>query len=103
MRASLRSGVPTLKEISRFPNGPVRDNGSLRWDMYRLWEEMKQVLAHVGPGRLESIGADAWGCDYGLMHEDGALVEPPYTYRDPRTNGVMESVFTRVSRERIYE
>ena len=51
---------------------------------------------------LDSIGVDAWGCDYGLLREDGSLVEPPFTYRDARTDGVMEQVFAKVSRERIY-
>ena len=52
--------------------------------------------------RLESIGVDAWGCDYGLLREDGSLVEHPFTYRDARTDGVMEQVFAKVPRERIY-
>ncbi len=32
----------------------------------------------------------------------GQLVEPPFTYRDARTDGVMEQVFAKVSRERVY-
>jgi rhamnulokinase len=102
MRASLRAGVITLSEVCRFPNGPVRDNGSLRWDIHRLWSEMKAALEQVSDRRFESIGADAWGCDYGLLREDGSLVEQPYTYRDARTDGVMSSVFARVPKERIY-
>jgi rhamnulokinase len=54
-------------------------------------------------GHLDSIGVDAWGCDFGLVDADGALVGNPYTYRDSRTDGVMEDVFTRVPRGRIYE
>lgn len=102
VRASLRSGVLTLAEVCRFPNGPVRDNGSLRWDIYRLWREMQNALGRSSGPPLESIGVDAWGCDYGLMREDGSLVEAPFTYRDARTQGVMEQVFANVSRERIY-
>jgi rhamnulokinase len=102
MRASLRGGVLTLAEVCRFPNGPVRDNGSQRWDLYRLWREMRAALSQCNGARLESIGVDAWGCDYGLLREDGTLVEPPFTYRDARTNGVMDRVFAKVPRERIY-
>jgi rhamnulokinase len=102
MHASLRGGVITLAEICRFPNGPVRDNGSLRWDIYRLWREMQGALGQCSGTSLESIGVDAWGCDYGLLREDGSLVEAPFTYRDPRTHGVMEQVFASVPRERIY-
>ena len=63
---------------------------------------MQAALEQVSDRRFESIGADAWGCDYGLLRQDGSLVEQPYTYRDARTDGVMSSVFARVPRERIY-
>ena len=102
MRASLRGGIITLSEVCRFPNGPVRDNGSLRWDIYRLWHEMRSALALCARPSLESIGVDAWGCDYGLLREDGSLIELPFTYRDGRTEGVMGEVFAKVSRERVY-
>jgi rhamnulokinase len=102
MRASLRGGVLVLSEVSRFPNGPSRDNGSLRWDMPRLWQEMRTALDLVAATRFASIGVDAWGCDYGLLRKDGSLVEQPYAYRDPRTDGVMQRVFETVPRERIY-
>jgi len=102
IRASLRGGIVTLTELCRFPNGPVRDNGSLRWDIYGLWREMRASLDRCSDARLESIGVDAWGCDYGLLREDGSLIEPPFTYRDARTDGVMEQVFATVSRERVY-
>ena len=102
MRASLRGGVITLADVYRFPNGPVRDNGSLRWDIDRLWREMQTALGRLNGAPLQSIGVDAWGCDYGLVREDGSLVEVPFSYRDARTHGVMEQVFATVSRERIY-
>jgi rhamnulokinase len=102
MRASLHRGIITLADVCRFPNGPVRDNGSQRWDIYRLWHEMRAALVRCSGSPLESIGVDAWGCDYGLLREDGSLIEPPYTYRDTRTDGVMEHVFAKVSRDRVY-
>ena len=103
MQASLHAGVLTLAEVCRFPNGPTRDNGSLRWDIHRVWREMQGALNQVGVTRFASIGVDAWGCDYGLLRRDGSLVEAPYAYRDRRTDGVMERVFEVVPRERIYE
>jgi rhamnulokinase len=102
MRASLKNGVLALTEVCRFPNGPVRDHGSLRWDIHRAWREMRAALERAYDVRFDSIGTDAWGCDYGLLARDGTLVEAPYAYRDPRTDGVMEQVFARVPRERIY-
>ncbi len=103
MLGSLRGGVLSLSEVCRFPNEPVRQNGSLQWDLLRLWFEMKRGLDRVSEPRLESVGIDTWGCDYALVGEDGSLVANPFHYRDSRTDGVMESVFTRVSRASIYD
>ena len=53
-------------------------------------------------GRLDSIGVDTWGVDYGLVNSQGLLQTLPFHYRDHRTGGVMEHVFARVPRETIY-
>lgn len=97
----LRSGVLDIREIHRFPNEPVRQNGALQWDVLRLWLEMRRALDRA-PDVLDSIGVDTWGCDCALIGERGHLVENPYHYRDSRTDGVMDAVFSRVSSEEIY-
>jgi rhamnulokinase len=51
---------------------------------------------------VRSIGVDSWGVDYGLVDSDGELIEQPICYRDERTQGVMEQVFERLSREEIF-
>jgi rhamnulokinase len=99
----LRSGVLTLDEVCRFPNEPVRWNGTLQWDILRLWLEVKRgVRAAVAGGRLTSVGVDAWGVDYALLGERGNLLENPYHYRDSRNTGMMQEVFERVSRDELY-
>jgi len=104
MAGRLRAGVLDLTEIGRFPNEPIRDPVSLRWDFPRLWAEMQRALAHAASdGRaVASIGVDTWGCDYGLLDADGVLVSNPYHYRDARTDGVMDSVCAHVPRQRLY-
>ena len=105
MSGRLRSGVLDLSEICRFPNEPVREHGSLHWDILRLWTDMRRALERLESDvrGLDSIGVDAWGCDYGLLGERGELLGNPYHYRDPRTDGVMESVCAAVGRAHIYE
>jgi rhamnulokinase len=102
MLGSLDGGVLGVREIHRFANEPVRQNGSLQWDILHLWQEMRRALEHHRGARLESMGVDGWGVDYALIGERGNLLENPYHYRDRRTSGVMEAVFERVSRESIY-
>jgi rhamnulokinase len=104
MSGRLRSGVLDLAEVCRFPNEPVRVDGSLYWDAPRLWLHMQRALQQVPAApRVDSIGVDTWGCDYGLIGENGDLLGNPFHYRDSRTDGIMEDVFERVPRARIYD
>lgn len=100
--ARLRDGFLDIQEVHRFPNEPVRQHGSLHWDILRLWLEMRRSFEKVPTAALESIGVDAWGCDYALLGEQGTLLQNPYHYRDSRTDGIMDVVFQRVSAEKIY-
>jgi rhamnulokinase len=104
MSGRLRSGVLDLVEVCRFANEPVRVDGSLYWDAPRIWLHLQRALAQVPAApRVDSIGLDTWGCDYGLLGENGDLLGNPYHYRDARTDGVMDDVFTRVPRAQIYD
>jgi len=100
--AHLQSGILTTEEIHRFRNEPVEYGGSLHWDVPRLWLEVRKALACVEDMELAAIGVDAWGVDYALLGERGELLHNPYHYRDRRTEGAMEEVFQKVSKEEIY-
>jgi rhamnulokinase len=98
----LESGILTTEEVHRFPNEPVEYGGSLHWDVPRLWLEVRKALTSVEEMELAGIGVDAWGVDYALLGERGELLQNPYHYRDRRTQGIMEEVFRRMSKEEIY-
>ena len=102
MLGRLRAGVLDVSEIHRFVNEPVRQNGSLQWDVLRIWLELKQGMERAAGTPIESVGVDAWGCDYALVGEQGVLLQNPYHYRDKRTDGIMEAVFERVPADEIY-
>ena len=96
------AGILDLKDIARFPNIPVALPGSLRWDILRLWTEIRKTLEHPPVEKLASIGFDTWGVDYALIGEKGQLLENPYHYRDHRTDGMVEEVCGIAGRDRIY-
>ncbi|HKD06918.1 MAG TPA: rhamnulokinase family protein [Bryobacteraceae bacterium] len=98
----LRGGALELQDVARFPNGPVSQPGSLRWDALRLWSEMRNTVDHPPVAELTSIAVDTWGVDYALIGEKGQLLENPYHYRDRRTDGMVEEVCRILGRERIY-
>jgi rhamnulokinase len=94
----------SFEEVHRFPNTPVRLPDGLHWDVLHIVEEIKNGLAKVASGgrRIESLGVDSWGVDFGLLDRDGALISNPYHYRDPRTEGMDRRAFARMPREEIY-
>jgi rhamnulokinase len=53
-------------------------------------------------GTIDGVGVDTWGVDYGLISRDGDIIGKPFHYRDARNDGVMEQVFARLGRERLY-
>ena len=85
-----------LKEVHRFSNDPVTINGTVYWDIQRLFFEIKQ-------GGFDSIGIDTWGVDFGLLRKDGTLVENPVHYRDKRNSGMIEKAEEYISKEKMYD
>ncbi len=101
---TLRDERVALHEVNRFPNGPVRVGGALHWDVLALYRGMLDGLraATREAGELAGIGIDSWAVDYGLLDADGELLGTPFHYRDGRTDGVPEKVFTTIPADELY-
>ena len=80
---------PAAQVLHRWRHQPVRhQDGSLRWDWHGILREVERGLElGLAAGPVTSIGVDGWGVDYGLLDSRGALLSPPYCYRDERTSG----------------
>lgn len=97
-----------LEEIRRFHYPARESEGHLRWDFAQILNETKAGLGAAaerarGLGRsVRSLGVASWGVDYGLIDGGGRLIEDPICYRDSRTQGVMEEVTIRISREELF-
>jgi rhamnulokinase len=106
MLGRIADGRLSLEQIHRFGNGPVEEEGSLRWDFDRLLSEIKTGIGQAAKragDRVAGIGIDTWGVDFGLLGSDGRLIEKPYHYRDSRTNGMMDKAFKLMPKRRVYE
>ena len=100
------NGKVRLQEISRFSSEMINVLGHYHWDIYRLYDLLKDSLKTVAlksDFNPVSIGIDTWGVDYGLLAEDGSILEIPYAYRDSRTDGAMEQFFKLIPREKVYQ
>lgn len=100
----LKDGKVTLEEIHRFPNGAVKIHNSLRWNILRIFSELKTGLQKVAERKIaaESLSVDSWGVDYVLFNERQPMLGLPYQYRDSRTDATFESARKAVSEERIF-
>ena len=93
-----------LREVHRFSNDPVTINGTVYWDVQRLFFEIKQgILKAKEDGGFDSIGIDTWGVDFGLLRKDGTLIENPIHYRDKRNDGMAEFSKRYMSHEEMYD
>ena len=102
---ALDAGRWSLDEIHRFPNGPVDMDGTLYWDFPGLWREIREGLrlcAAKGYARLDGIGVDTWGVDFGLLGRDGRLNGNPFCYRDAITEGMDTLIARVIAPEKLY-
>lgn len=93
-----------FKEVHRFENNLVKKNYHYCWDLKSLFCEIKKGIHECGNQgfKPESIGIDTWAVDFVLLDENDQLLTDAVSYRDPRTDGMMEEVFQKISRERLY-
>ena len=94
-----------IEEIYRFPNEAVQKGKHLVWETERLFEEMKTALGIAADRgvHIDSIGIDTWGVDFGFIDASGNIAYMPVSYRDERTNGLMEKAFETMPKEKIFE
>lgn len=104
MLGTLDDGKIFLEELHRFPNGPVKKEGALHWNMEGLFAELRDGLKKAAARKLPitSFSADSWGVDYILYDADGKMMLPVWHYRDARTARGVENAKVRVDWPTIY-
>ena len=102
MRVWLENGRFQSEEVHRFPNIGISAQGTMYWDILRLWHDVTTGVEKASQGAA-SLGLNTWGVDFALLGRDGKLLGNPVHYRDLRTDGAMEWVFERVPRRTIFE
>jgi len=102
---NLEDGKIVLKEIYRFPNEIIFSDGHYRWHIDHIFQEICKGLKTTADSglKISSIGLDTWGVDYALLDEKNQLIELPVSYRDSRTDNIMDRFFSRMTKEEIYQ
>ena len=102
---TLSGGRLALKELTRFPNKMVRLAGHYHWNIFSLYEHLKEGLAAAAKEGVEitSVGIDTWGVDFAFIGRDGSVMGMPYAYRDPAIAAAHTEYFEKVlPREKVY-
>ena len=101
---SLNEGKISLEEVHRFPTGVFKIGESLRWNILRIFEDIKTGLkkAAVKNVAAESLSVDSWGVDYVLFNTRQPMLGLPHQYRDSRTDGPYASVRKALGDEQIF-
>lgn len=101
----IEDGKLKLEEIYRFENGIIDIDGTLCWDINKLFEEIKNGLKECKKlSKIpETVAIDTWGVDYVLLDKDKKEILPAVAYRDPRTLQIPEEIDKIIPRKELYE
>lgn len=99
---TVTDGKLSVEILHRWPHAGVSVRGLLYWDVLGIWKEILFGLAKAG-GEVESVGVNSWGVDYGLLSDQGILLDGVHHYRCARTDGVMRKVVGELGRDTIYD
>lgn len=99
----MENGVLRTEEVYRFPNSVRRVGSHLEWDIDSLFANVKQGIreAFAKYPNIESLSIDTWAVDYVLL-KDGQPLYPVYSYRDSRTQAVLDEVHSILPFEQLY-
>lgn len=100
----IQDGKMILDEVHRFENKLIEKNNHFCWDIEKLFSEIKKGIHQTKEQgyKPESIGIDTWAVDFVLLDEKDEFLTDAVAYRDPRTDGMMEEVFTVINKDQLY-
>lgn len=101
----IENGKLQLEEIYRFENGIVDIDGTLCWDIEKLFTEIKNGLKECKSRGIipNTVAIDTWGVDYVLLDKNKKEIMPAVSYRDARTLGIPEEIDKIIPRKELYE
>ena len=93
-----------LREVHRFDNPMVEQNGLYYWDALGLYRQLKESFLKLKREGLQAdcFGIDTWGVDFGLIDKNGALLGNPRCYRNG-TEAEMAAVHALTPRRTLFE
>lgn len=103
--ASIQNNKLCLEEAHRFTNSFSKKNGQDVWNTDSLLTEILIGLSYIKSKGIErcTLGIDTWAVDYVLLSQNGNPLREAISYRDSRTNGIIDKVTSNITKESIYQ
>ena len=70
------------KEVMRMSHKIQKIDGRLYWDWEGIAKKIEETVLE-NPD-VSTIGIESWGVDFGLIDQEGKLLQAPYSYRDEK-------------------
>lgn len=70
------------KEVMRMSHKIQKIDGRLYWDWDDIAKKIEETVLE-NPD-VSTIGIESWGVDFGLIDQEGKLLQAPYSYRDEK-------------------
>jgi len=101
---SVEKGKLKLEEIYRFKNGISKVNDEYCWDIDLLFKNIKTGIKRcIELGKIpSSVGIDTWAVDFVLLDINDDILGNAVSYRDDRTEGMMEDAFKIIPKDMMY-
>lgn len=100
--AKFENDALIVEEIMRFNHEIQSSDGRKHWDWQGLLDHIVQAILTVGD-QVSSVAVDTWGVDFGLIDENGELLEEPTSYRDESCQRGFELAQERMSLYDLYQ
>lgn len=101
----IEEGELKLEEVYRFLNGMENQDGTLCWNLSKLYQDIIAGLCRCREiNKIPSyMGIDTWGVDFVLLDREDKILGKTVGYRDKRTEGMDEIVRSYIDSEELYE
>lgn len=101
---SVSDGKLVLEEIYRFENGVENNNGTLVWNVEKLFKEVINGIAECKKiGKIpETVAIDTWGVDYVLLDKNKKEILPVVSYRDSSCENAESELSKILPQEKLY-
>lgn len=93
-----------LEEIYRFENGIKKVDEEYCWDIKHVFNEIKNGMKKcIELNKIpKSMGIDTWGVDFVLLDENDDVLGNTVSYRDRRTEGMIDELSKVISKDKLY-